>query len=153
MGVLSVGVLSVGLLSYGGFVLWGFVRTLILRRSFLMMAESHSKISCLSSIFSCITYFYCHYRPPVIFITYIYPHDIWTRICIPGFFDHDSIAMTVYYMYFKGLSYIRLGFRYLWGYFNGFKIRKYTVASFPLSNFQTAYLNVWWLIPSNVFYA
>ena len=51
--------------------------------------------------------------------------------------------MTFNYIYFKGLGNIRLGFRYLWGYVHGFEIRKCTVASFPLSNFQIADLN-WW---------
>ena len=46
-------------------------------------------------------------------MNYIYTHGIWARIGIPGFFDHDSIQMTFYYIYFKGLGNIRLGFRYL----------------------------------------
>ena len=63
----------------------------------------HNKKSRLSSIFNCIYL-------TVIFMNYIYPHGIWARISIPGFFDHDAIPMTFYYIYFKGLSNIRLGF-------------------------------------------
>ena len=54
------------------------------------------------------------------FGNYIHPRGIWTRICIPGFFDHDSIPvthdsipMTFYYIYFIGLSILRLGYRYI----------------------------------------
>ena len=49
----------------------------------------------------------------VVFMNYIYPHCIWTRVCINGFFDHDSIPMTFYYTYFKGLSNVRLDYRYM----------------------------------------
>ena len=78
-------------------------------------------------------------------MNYIYPHSIWARMCIPRFFDYDSIPMTFYYtcIYFKAPGNIRLGFRYLCGYLHGFEIRKCTVASFPLSNFQVANLNLW----------
>ena len=91
-------------------------------------------------------------RTPIISMNYIYPHDIWTRICILGFFDHDSITMTFYYIYFKGFSNIRLGFRYLWGYVHWFEIKNVQLLPFPSSNFQIADLNVSWLIRCQMYF-
>ena len=31
-------------------------------------------------------------------MNYNYPHGIWARMCILGFFDHGSIPMTFYYI-------------------------------------------------------
>ena len=60
---------------------------------------SHNKISSLSSTVA------LYYGPPVIFMNYIYPHGSWARICIPGFFDRDSIPM-IFFIYILKVSVI-----------------------------------------------
>ena len=79
-------------------------------------------------------------------MTYIYPHGIWTRMCIPVFFDYDSMPTTFCYTYFKGLSNIRLGFGYIYMYADismDLKLEYVQLLPFPFSNFPNADLNVW----------